>query len=112
MVRRFGRIDILVNNAGVMPLGGFLDEDDALSATTLDVNVWGLIHGLRLVLPAMIERGSGHVVNVASSGGGPYLLAQLRIAGVSLGADFFKGRQDAGWHRAPANQPERPLSLH
>ncbi len=69
IVGRFGRIDILVNNAGVMPLGGFLDESDALSATTLDVNVWGLIHGMRLVLPAMIERGSGHVVNVASMAG-------------------------------------------
>jgi short-subunit dehydrogenase len=66
---RFGRIDILVNNAGVMPLGDFLSEDDAISRTTLDVNVWGLIHGMRLVLPHMIERGSGHVVNVASMAG-------------------------------------------
>ena len=66
---RFGRIDILVNNAGVMPLGDFLSEADAISATTLDVNVWGLIHGMRLVLPNMIERGSGHVVNVSSMAG-------------------------------------------
>ena len=66
---RLGRIDVLVNNAGIMPLGPFLDEPDELSAATLDVNVWGLIHGMRLVLPQMIERGSGHVVNVASMAG-------------------------------------------
>jgi NADP-dependent 3-hydroxy acid dehydrogenase YdfG len=69
ILERFGRIDVLVNNAGVMPLGGFLEEPDTLSATTLDVNVWGLIHGMRLVLPSMIEQGSGHVVNVASMAG-------------------------------------------
>jgi hypothetical protein len=69
VTERFERIDILVNNAGVMPIGGFLDESDSLSATTLEVNVWGLIHGMRLVLPAMIERGAGHVVNVASMAG-------------------------------------------
>lgn len=61
-----GPIEILVNNAGVMPLGRFLDEPDAISDTTLDVNVRGVVHGMRLVLPGMIGRGYGHVVNVAS----------------------------------------------
>ena len=64
-----GRIDILVNNAGVMPLGDFLTESDAVSRTTFDVNVWGLINGMRTVLPQFIERGRGHVVNVASMAG-------------------------------------------
>jgi NADP-dependent 3-hydroxy acid dehydrogenase YdfG len=69
VIARYERIDVLVNNAGVMPLGGFLDEPDSLSATTLDVNVWGVIHGMRLVLPSMVARGSGHIVNVASMAG-------------------------------------------
>ncbi|WP_370966917.1 SDR family oxidoreductase [Amycolatopsis sp. cg9] len=66
---RFGPIDVLVNNAGVMPLGDFLEEPDAVGRTTLDVNVLGLVHGLRAVLPGMIARGRGHVVNVASMAG-------------------------------------------
>lgn len=68
-VAEIGRIDVLVNNAGVMPVGGFLDESDATGALTLDVNVWGPIHGMRAVVPGMIERGRGHVVNVASLAG-------------------------------------------
>jgi hypothetical protein len=64
-----GKIDVLVNNAGVMPLGDFLTESGAVSRTTFDVNVWGLINGMRTVLPHLIERGRGHVVNVASMAG-------------------------------------------
>jgi NADP-dependent 3-hydroxy acid dehydrogenase YdfG len=62
-------LDVLVNNAGVMPNGAFLDQDDRTDQLTMDVNVYGVIHGMRLVLPQMIERGCGHVVNVASLAG-------------------------------------------
>ncbi|MFC6881848.1 SDR family oxidoreductase [Actinomadura yumaensis] len=64
-----GPLDVLVNNAGIMPLGPFLDEPDAVGDATLDVNVRGLVHGMRLALPGMVERGRGHVVNVASMAG-------------------------------------------
>jgi NADP-dependent 3-hydroxy acid dehydrogenase YdfG len=64
--RTAGPIDVLVNNAGIMPAGRFLDESDATTATVFDVNVSGPVHGMRIVLPGMIERGRGHVVNVAS----------------------------------------------
>ncbi|MGI5163661.1 SDR family oxidoreductase [Spirillospora sp. CA-253888] len=69
VAERAGPLDILVNNAGIMPLGPFLDEPDTVSAATLDVNVWGLVHGMRLALPGMIERGRGHIANVASMAG-------------------------------------------
>ncbi|MGW2664465.1 SDR family oxidoreductase [Nocardia tengchongensis] len=78
VVADFGRVDILVNNAGVMPAGAFLDEPDAVGHTTMDVNVWGLIHGMRAVVPGMIERGQGHVVNVAS------LAGKIPIAGLAV----------------------------
>ena len=73
VVERIGRelapVDILVNNAGIMSLGGFLDQDAALDERQIDVNLRGPIHGLRAVLPGMLARGRGHVVNVASVAG-------------------------------------------
>ena len=68
-----GPLDVLVNNAGVMPTGRFLSEPDAVTETTLGVNLWGPIWGMKLALPGMVERGSGHVVNVASLMGKFYL---------------------------------------
>lgn len=41
VIDRHGRIDVIVNNASVMPLGGFLSEDDAISRTTLGVSLRG-----------------------------------------------------------------------
>jgi NADP-dependent 3-hydroxy acid dehydrogenase YdfG len=73
-----GPVDILVNNAGIMPLGAFLEHDEALARRTMDVNVFGVIHGMSLVLPAMIERGRGHVVNVVS------LAGKFPIKGMSI----------------------------
>ncbi|MCV7112941.1 SDR family oxidoreductase [Mycolicibacterium setense] len=64
-----GRIDILVNNAGVMPLGAFDAEPEATTDLTLDVNVRGVLNGMRAVVPSMLARGRGHIVNVASMAG-------------------------------------------
>lgn len=67
---RHGRaLDVLVNNAGIMPNAPFLEQEDRIDRLTIDVNVYGVIHGMRLALPAMIARGRGHVVNVASLAG-------------------------------------------
>lgn len=67
--RRVGPIDILVNNAGVMAVGPFLEEPDAKSRAMIEVNLWGPIQGMRLVLPGMLARGRGHIVNVTSMAG-------------------------------------------
>jgi NAD(P)-dependent dehydrogenase (short-subunit alcohol dehydrogenase family) len=101
VIGRHGRLDILVNNAGVMPLGDFLSEDDATSRTTLDVNVWGPILGMRLVLPHMIERGSGHIVNVASMAGklvipGMAVYNASKFAAVGLSAAVREEYRDCG----------------
>jgi len=64
-----GPVALLVNNAGVMPNGGFLDLDPATDRLAIDVNLFGVVNGMRAVLPGMVERRRGHVVNVASLAG-------------------------------------------
>lgn len=64
-----GPVDVLVNNAGVMPNGGFLELGLEADRLTMEVNVFGVVHGMRAVLPGMLARGRGHVVNVASLAG-------------------------------------------
>jgi NADP-dependent 3-hydroxy acid dehydrogenase YdfG len=64
-----GPLDVLDNNAGVMPNGAFLEQTERMDRLTMDVNVHGVINGMRAALPGMIERRRGHVVNVASLAG-------------------------------------------
>lgn len=64
-----GPVDALVNNAGIMPLGSVLKEPAELARTIIDVNVHGIINGTKAVAPGMVERGHGHIVNVASAVG-------------------------------------------
>ncbi|GAA4803010.1 SDR family oxidoreductase [Nocardioides caeni] len=64
-----GPVDVLVNNAGVMPSGAFLDQTPAVDRLTMEVNVQGVLNGMRRVLPGMVERRHGHVVNIASLAG-------------------------------------------
>ena len=65
----FGAPDVLVNNAGLMPLSQVakLKVDEWMRM--VDVNLKGVLYGVAAVLPAMRERGSGHIVNVSSVAG-------------------------------------------
>ncbi|MCY7365774.1 MAG: SDR family oxidoreductase [Frankiaceae bacterium] len=60
------QVDVLVSNAGVMWVGAYDEEPEVAGRRMMDVNFWGVVRGTRLVLPAMLHRGSGHVVTVAS----------------------------------------------
>ena len=57
---------MLVNNAGIMPVGPFLDESAATTRRIVDINVHGVLNGMKIVLPRFVARRHGHLVNVAS----------------------------------------------
>lgn len=65
-LRRFGRIDVLVNNAGGGIIRPFLTHDEATMRETVDRNLWTAVYMSRAVMPGMIERRSGRIVNVGA----------------------------------------------
>lgn len=69
ILRNYKRIDALVNNAGVAHIGLLTDMTDEEWNRIFDVNVKGAFHMLREVLPGMISRQAGAVVNVSSMWG-------------------------------------------
>lgn len=64
-----GAVDILINNAGQAQAAPFAHTDMTLWQRMLDVNLTGVFLGTRAVLPGMLERGRGRIVNVASTAG-------------------------------------------
>ena len=97
----FGPVDVLFNNAGVERLGIPAWETPLpLWEWILGVDLWGVIHGIRAFVPAMVERGEGHVVNTSSLAGlivspdhAPYTAAKHAVIGISESLYHeFRGR--------------------
>ncbi|MBD8034280.1 MULTISPECIES: 3-ketoacyl-ACP reductase [Solibacillus] len=64
-----GAIDILVNNAGISKFGSFMDLTPEEWTNIIDVNVKGVYYTTRAVLPEMIERNTGDIINISSTAG-------------------------------------------
>lgn len=91
VVDQFGAVHILVNNAGVGPMGPISGMTMADWRWVLDVNLFGVIHGVHAFLP-LIKRNSegGHIVNIASVSGvvsapmtGAYAVSKFGVVALS-----------------------------
>ena len=98
----FGGVDILFNNAGTaIGVGNFLDILNEKWDLSWQVNVKGMVEFCRAVIPKMIERGGGSIINNASLAGlgasrgyGAYVVTKFAVVGLTklLAAEF--GRQN------------------
>jgi NAD(P)-dependent dehydrogenase (short-subunit alcohol dehydrogenase family) len=87
---QLGPVDVLVNNAGIMPVGRFIDEDELMARRMIDINLHGVITGMKLALNRMLPRGRGHIVNISSQagkygapGGATYSATKHAVVGLS-----------------------------
>ncbi|MBE7680571.1 MULTISPECIES: 3-ketoacyl-ACP reductase [Paenibacillus] len=64
-----GAIDILINNAGIGKFGGFMELTPEEWTNIIDVNVKGVYYTTRAVLPEMMERNTGDIINISSTAG-------------------------------------------
>lgn len=100
-IGELGPVAVFVNNAGIMPTGDFTAEPDAISDAQIDVNLRGVIHGCKAVLPGMLARGEGHIVNVASMAGvlpvpGLAVYCATKFAVVGLTSTLREEYRDSG----------------
>ncbi len=66
---KFGPVDLIVNNAGIMLLGNIATQNPVEWQQMLNVNVMGVLNGIKVVLSDMLKRNSGTIINISSIAG-------------------------------------------
>jgi NADP-dependent 3-hydroxy acid dehydrogenase YdfG len=69
VAKKWGRVDILINNAGLMPLSYFKNCKVEEWEQMIDVNIKGVLYCTSAVIPYMLDKKSGHIVNISSVAG-------------------------------------------
>ena len=69
VVRKWGKVDILINNAGLMPLSYFKNRKVEEWERMIDVNIKGVLYCTSAVISYMLDKKSGHIVNISSVAG-------------------------------------------
>jgi NAD(P)-dependent dehydrogenase (short-subunit alcohol dehydrogenase family) len=90
--RDLGPIDVLVNNAGIMAVAPLLNQSERHFEEAMDTNFYGAMHTTFAILPGMLQRRKGSIVNIASIGGLvavphmlPYTASKCALVGFSRG---------------------------
>lgn len=68
-IASFGQVHILINNAGIYPGGDFVQSNSDDWKRTIDINILGTMYPTHAILPHMIEKGYGRIVNIGSVAG-------------------------------------------
>ena len=92
VVKKWGKVDILINNAGLMPLSFFKNNKVEEWEQMIDVNIKGVLYCTSAVIPHMLDKKSGHIVNLSSvagrivfAGGSVYCATKHAITAFSEG---------------------------
>jgi short-subunit dehydrogenase len=103
VLNEFGRVDILINNAGIGMRKPFVETPIETVEGIMRTNYLGMVYCTHAVLPSMIQRRSGHIVNISSVAG---IIGLVNIAGYSGSKFAMNGFSESLYHEV------KPYGIH